>query len=108
MTEKEVKEIITKIEEYLDNAKISNDHCISIISSKDVIENITAFIDIIYRSPEYIGNIMLPFPIIIGAIAGREINFVVSDKIEDNSIYINIYSKWNEDKYDAKVKIDWR
>ena len=105
MTEKEAKEIIKKIEEYLDNAEISNDHCISIISSKDVIENITAFIDIIYRSPEYIGNTMLPFPITIGAIAGREINFVVSDKIEDNSIYINIYSKWKEDKYDVQFKI---
>ena len=91
MTEKEVKEIITKIEEYLDNAKISNDRVISIIGSKNVIENITAFIDIIYRSPEYIGNTMLPFPIIIGAIAGKEINFVVSDRIEDNSIYINIW-----------------
>ena len=105
MTEKEVKEIITKIEEYLDNAKISNDRVISIIGSKNVIENITAFIDIIYRSPEYIGNTMLPFPITIGAIAGREINFVVSDKIEDNSIYIHIYSKWNEDKYDVQFKI---
>lgn len=105
MTEKEVKEIITKIEEYLDNAKISNDRVISIIGSKNVIENITAFIDIIYRSPEYIGNTMLPFPIIIGAIAGREINFVVSDKIEDNSIYIHIYSKWKEDKYDVQFKI---
>ena len=93
MTEKEAKEIIKKIEEYLDNAEISNDHCISIMSSKDVIENITAFIDIIYKSPEYIGNIMLPFPITIGAIAGREINFVVSDKIEDNSIYILLKEK---------------
>ena len=108
MTEKEAKEIIKKIEEYLDNAKISNDRVISIISSKDVIENITTFIDIIYQSPEYIRNTLLPFPIKIGAIAGRKINFVVSDKIEDNSIYIHIYSKWNEDKYDAKVKIDWR
>ena len=92
MTEKEVKEIIKKIEEYLDNAEMSNDHFISIIGSKDIIENITAFIDIIYRSPEYIGNTLLPFPIKIGAIAGRKINFVVSDKIEDNSIYINVYS----------------
>ena len=39
MTEKEAKEIIKKIEEYLDNAEISNDHCISIISSKDIIDN---------------------------------------------------------------------
>ena len=92
MTEKEAKEIIKKIEEYLDNAEMSNDHFISIIGSKDIIENITAFIDIIYRSPEYIGNTLLPFPIKIGAIAGRKINFVVSDKIEDNSIYINVYS----------------
>ena len=106
MTEKEVKEIITKIEEYLDNAKISNDRVISIIGSKNVIENITAFIDIIYRSPEYIGNTMLPFPIIIGAIVGREINFVVSDRIEDNSVYIHIYSKWKEDKYDVRTKIN--
>ena len=106
MTEKEVKDIIKKIEEYLVNAEISNDHCISIISSKDVIENITAFIDIIYRSPEYIGNIMLPFPIIIGAIAGKEINFVVSDRIEDNSIYINIWSKCEEDEYDVRTKIN--
>ena len=106
MTEKEVKEIITKIEEYLDNAKIRNDHVISIIGSKNVIENITAFIDIIYRSPEYIGNTMLPFPIIIGAIAGREINFVISDRIEGNSVYIHIYSKWKEDEYDVRTKIN--
>ena len=106
MTEKEVKEIIKKIEEYLDNTEINNDHCISIISSKDIIENITAFIDIIYRSPEYIGNTLLPFPITIGAIAGKKINFVVSDRIEDNSIYINIWSKWNEDEYDVRTKIN--
>ena len=106
MTEKEAKEIIKKIKEYLGNAEISNDHCISIISSKDVIENIIAFIDIIYKSPECIRNTMLPFPITIGAIAGREINFVVSDKIEDNSIYIHIYSKWKEDKYDVRTKIN--
>ena len=40
MTEKEAKEIIKKIEEYLDNAEMSNDHFISIIGSKDIIENI--------------------------------------------------------------------
>ena len=51
MTEKEAKEIIKKIEEYLDNAEISNDHCISIISSKDIIENITTYLEIIYKSP---------------------------------------------------------
>ena len=105
MTEKEAKEIIKKIEEYLDNAEISNNYCISIISSKDIIENITTFIEIIYKSPEYIGNTLLPFHIIIGAIAGREINFVVSDRIEGNSVYIHIYSKWKEDKYDVRTKI---
>lgn len=88
MTEKEAKEIIKKIEEYLDNAEMSNDHFISIIGSKDIIENITTYLEIIYQSPEYIRNTLLPFPIKIGAIAGRKINFVVSDKIEDNSIYI--------------------
>ena len=92
MTEKEAKEIIKKIEEYLDNAEMSNDHFISIIGSKDIIENITTYLEIIYQSPEYIRNTLLPFPIKIGAIAGRKINFVVSDKIEDNSIYINVYS----------------
>ena len=92
MTEKEAKEIIKKIEEYLDNAEMSNDHFISIIGSKDIIENITTYLEIIYQSPEYIRNTLLPFPIKIGAIAGRKINFVVSDEIEDNSIYINVYS----------------
>ena len=92
MAEKEAKEIIKKIEEYLDNAEMSNDHFISIIGSKDIIENITTYLEIIYQSPEYIRNTLLPFPIKIGAIAGRKINFVVSDKIEDNSIYINVYS----------------
>ena len=92
MAEKEAKEIIKKIEEYLDNAEMSNDHFISIIGSKDIIENITTYLEIIYQSPEYIRNTLLPFPIKIGAIAGRKINFVVSDEIEDNSIYINVYS----------------
>ena len=93
MTEKEVKEIIKKIEEYLDNAEMSNDYFMSIIGSKDIIENITTYLEIIYQSPEYIRNTLLPFPIIIGAIAGKEINFVVSDKIEDNSIYILLKEK---------------
>ena len=108
MNIRDTKLIISKITEYLNNNKISNNHCISIISSKDVIENIIAFIDIIYKSPECIENTMLPFPITIGAIAGKEINFVASDRIEDNSVYIHIWSKCKEDEYDAKVKIDWR
>lgn len=93
MTEKEAKEIIKKIEEYLDNAEMSNDHFISIIGSKDIIENITTYLEIIYQSPEYIGNALLPFPIKIAVITGRKINFVVSDKIEDNSIYILLKEK---------------
>ena len=88
MTEKEAKEIIKKIEEYLDNAEMSNDYFMSIIGGKDIIENITTYLEIIYQSPEYIGNTLLPFSTKIVAIAGRKINFVVSDKIEDNSIYI--------------------
>ena len=106
MNIRDTKLIISKITEYLNNNKISNNHCISIISSKDVIENIIAFIDIIYKSPECIENTMLPFPITIGAIAGKEINFVVSDRIEDNSIYINIWSKCEEDEYDVRTKIN--
>ena len=92
MTEKEAKEIIKKIEEYLDNAEMSNDYFMSIIGSKDIIENITTYLEIIYQSPEYIGNALLPFPTKIVMIAGRKINFVVSDKIEDNSIYIQFHS----------------
>lgn len=105
MTEKEAKEIIKKIEEYLDSAEISNDHLISIIGSKNIIENIITYLEIIYKFPEYIGNTLLPFPIIIGTIAGREINFIVSDKIEDNSIYFHNYSISREDKYDVQFKI---
>lgn len=94
MTEKEAKEIIKKIEEYLDNAEMSNDYFMSsIIGSKDIIENITTYLEIIYQSPEYIGNALLPFPIKIAVITGRKINFVVSDKIEDNSIYILLKEK---------------
>ena len=93
MTEKEVKEIIKKIEEYLDNAEMSNDYFMSIIGSKDIIENITTYLEIIYQSPEYMGNTLLPFSTKIVAIAGRKINFVVSDKIEDNSIYILLKEK---------------
>ena len=92
MTEKEAKEIIKKIEEYLDNAEMSNDYFMSIIGSKDIIENITTYLEIIYQSPEYIGNVLLPFPIKIAVITGRKINFVASDKIEDNSIYILFHS----------------
>lgn len=93
MTEKEAKEIIKKIEEYLDNVEMSNDYFMSIIGSKDIIENITTYLEIIYQSPEYIGNALLPFPIKIAVITGRKINFVVSDKIEDNSIYILLKEK---------------
>ena len=93
MTEKEAKEIIKKIEEYLDNAEMSNDYFISIIGSKDIIENITTYLEIIYQSPEYIGNVLLPFPTKIAVITGRKINFVVLDKIEDNSIYILLKEK---------------
>ena len=39
MTEKEAKEIIKKIEEYLDNAEMSNDYFMSIIGGKDIISN---------------------------------------------------------------------
>ena len=92
MTEKEAKEIIKKIEEYLDNTEMSNDYFMSIIGSKDIIENITTYLEIIYQSPEYIGNALLPFHTKIVATAGRKINFVVSDKIEDNSIYIQFHS----------------
>ena len=48
MTEKEAKEIIKKIEEYLDNVDMSNDYFMSIIGSKDIIENITTYLEIIY------------------------------------------------------------
>ena len=99
MTEKEAKEIIKKIEEYLDNTEMSNDYFMSIIGSKDIIENITTYLEIIYQSPEYIGNALLPFPIKIAVITGRKINFVVSDKIEDNSIYILL----NEKKRSTKI-----